>query len=124
MRILVTGVCGLVAILLLSAGDDSQAGEKKKDPKYTISDVMIQAHKGGLLKKVAAGEGDKGDAQKLLEMYTALAENKPPQGDAASWKRFTDGLVAAARAAVGGDAKAGKLLKKAANCMACHNVHK
>ena len=124
MRIVFAGVCALLAGLGLSGGEGSRAGEKKGDPKYSISDVMLQAHKGGLLAKVAAGKGDKADAEKLLEMYTEMARNKPPEGDAKSWKMFTDGLVAAAKAAVSGEAEAGKLLKKAANCQACHKTHK
>jgi hypothetical protein len=121
MRILVAGVCAVVAVCLL--GSSFQAGEKKA--KYTISEVMKAAHgKGGLLPKVAKGEGDKADAEKLLDLYTELAKNKPPEGDAQSWKRFTDGLIAAAKVAVKGGDDAGKRLMKAANCKACHTVHK
>ncbi|MCC6419665.1 MAG: hypothetical protein IT429_15640 [Gemmataceae bacterium] len=123
MRIVFAGLCVAAAALLVGAGQNSQAGQKEK---YSISDVMKQAHnkKTGLLKKIASGKGDKADAEKLLEMYIALAKNKPPQGDADSWKKFTDGLVAAAKVAVEGGKNAGKQLTKAANCGACHKVHK
>ena len=121
MRFVVAGVCAALAMFLLAGTD--QAGEKDK-AKYTISEVMLKAHKGGLLTKVAAGKGDKADAEQLLEFYIALAKNKPPEGDAESWKKFTDGLVAAAKVAVKGGSDAGKRLKKAANCTACHKVHK
>jgi hypothetical protein len=122
MRTLVAGVCAVVAVGFLAGSQ--QAGEKGK-PKYEISEVMQKAHKkGGLLFKVASGKGDKADAEKLLEMYSELAKNKPPRGDARSWKRFTDGLVAAAKVAVKGGPDAGKQLRKAANCMGCHSAHK
>jgi hypothetical protein len=115
-----TGVAILLAAVLIGTGDVG-AG---KDPKFTIKQVMKEAHKEGLLKKVAAGKGDKADAEKLLELYIALAANKPPMGDAESWKKFTDGMVAAAKVAVKGGDDAGKLLKKAVNCGACHKAHK
>jgi hypothetical protein len=130
MRFVVAGVCAALAMILLAgtnqAGDKDKKEEKdeKGKPKYTIKEVMQKAHKGGLLIKVASGKGEKADAEKLLEMYTALAKNKPPEGDANSWKRFTMGLIAAAKVAVEGGPDAGKRLKAAANCTACHKLHK
>jgi hypothetical protein len=122
MRTLVAGACAVLTVCLLTGSHE--AGEKGK-PKYEISEVMQKAHKkGGLLFKVAAGKGDKEDAEKLLDLYTELAKNKPPKGDPKSWKRFTDGLVAAAKVAVKGGADSGKQLRKAANCMGCHSAHK
>src|SRR5262245_47400938 len=121
MRFVGAGVCAAWAMFVLAGR--GHEGDKDK-AKYSISEVMLKAHKGGLLTKVAAGKGDKADAEKLLEMYTELAKNKPPEGDAESWKKFTDGLVAAAKVAVKGGPDAGKRLKKAANCTACHKVHK
>jgi hypothetical protein len=127
MRLVAAGVCAALALILLAgtnqAGDKDKKDEKDK-AKYSISEVMLKAHKGGLLNKVAAGKGDKADAEKLLDFYIALAKNKPPEGDAESWKKFTDGLVAAAKVAVKGGPDAGKRLKKAANCSACHKIHK
>jgi hypothetical protein len=126
MRIVLAGVCAALAFFVLVSSD--QAGEKKGKgkPKYTISEVMDKAHDRdeGLLFKVAAGKGDKADAKQLLELYTELAKNKPPEGDPKSWKRFTDGLIAAAQVAVKGGPDAGQRLKKAANCNGCHKAHK
>jgi hypothetical protein len=126
MRIVLAVGCVTLAFFVLVGSD--QAGEKGKKgkPKFTISEVMEKAHDmdDGLLFKVAAGKGDKEDAKKLLELYTELAKNKPPEGDAKSWKRYTDGLIAAAKVAVKGGADAGEKLKKAANCTACHKAHK
>ena len=125
MRTLVASACLAVAALLLAGEGNFPAAQDKKDPKYSISEVMQQAHgKKGILKKLQAGKGDKADAEKLLEMYIALQQNKPPAGDGASWKKFTDGMVAAAKAAVKGGDEAPKLLKKAVNCQACHKAHK
>ncbi|MER3416449.1 MAG: hypothetical protein C4297_09595 [Gemmataceae bacterium] len=95
-------------------------------PKYTIKEVMEQAHKGGLLKQVLSGKAAKEDRDNLLEYYRALAANKPPRGDLKSWKQKTEALVNAAEALTmdAADKKALAALKKASNCMACHNVHR
>src|SRR5947199_638477 len=123
MRIVLAGGCAPLALFLLVGAD--HAGEKGK-AKYTISEVMEKAHdkEDGLLFKVARGKGDREDAKKLLELYTELAKNNPPRGGEKSWKRFTDGLIAAAEVAVKGGPDAGKRLQKAANCRACHTAHK
>lgn len=93
-------------------------------PKYTIKQVMKIAHKDGLLKKVASGKASKEDKEKLLVVYTALSQNKPPQGSADDWKTKTEALVKAAKEAVENEPTAGKDLGKAANCKACHSEHK
>jgi hypothetical protein len=123
MRIVVAGVCAAVAMGLLAGS--YQAGEKAK-AKYSIKEVMKKAHdkKTGLLYKVGAGNGDKADAEKLLEMYIEMAKNNPPKGGAESWKRLTNGLIVAAKVAVTGGPDAGEKLKTASACTACHKVHK
>lgn len=93
-------------------------------PKFTSKEVMAEAHKKGLLKKVQAGTATDEEKTKLVELYEALALNKPPKGEAESWKAKTDALVAAAKAAKAGEADAGKKLEAASKCGACHSVHK
>ena len=94
------------------------------EEEVTIKDVMKAAMKDGLCKKVAKGEGDQADAEKLLELFTALSKQKPPKGDAESWKEKCDALVAAAKACAEGKEGAGAKLGAAANCKACHGAHK
>ncbi len=102
---------------MLRAADDAK-------PKYTIKEVMKQAHKDGLMKKVAGGQASKEDAAKLLELYKALGANMPPKGDADSWKAKTAAVIQAAQDVVDGKEGAGAKLEKAANCAECHKVHK
>ncbi|MAI70739.1 MAG: hypothetical protein CMM01_07500 [Rhodopirellula sp.] len=109
-------VC-LVAMPTRAADDDSAA-------KYSTKDVMKKAFKGPLLKKVAGGGASDAETKQLHGMLVALSKNKPKKGDAESWKKLTGALVKASEAAVKGDEKAGDMLKKAANCKACHNSHK
>ncbi len=53
-----------------------------------------------------------------------MASEKARKVDAESWKSKTTALIKAAQLAVDGKKGAGAALKKAANCKACHNVHK
>src|SRR4051794_9989831 len=86
----------------------SVAGQAQDKPKYSIKDVMVKAHKGGLMKKVASGKATADEKKQLLEFYEALAANKPPAGDEADWKVKTSAIVAAAREAAEGDEAAAK----------------
>jgi hypothetical protein len=113
----------LLAVGLLAAAGLYLAAAEKK-PKYSIKEVMEEAHKEGLLKKVASGKGDKEDKDKLLELYTALSQNKPPKGDADDWKDRTAKMVAAARDVSKGEEGAEKKLAKTVNCMGCHSLHR
>ncbi len=120
-------ICAMLAVAgslaLKAVAADKADGDK---PKYTIKQVMKDVHAGkeSVLKKVIAGKASDAEKEKLLEMYQSLAKSKPPQGDAASWKAKTEALVAAAQAEVDGAEGAGAKLEKAANCGACHGVHK
>lgn len=112
-----------MAVLAIVAIADGNADEK---PKYTIKEVMRQAHnrETGLLGKVSGGKASKEEKEKLLELYRALAANTPPRGEEQSWKEKTTSLIEAANAAVADDKDAGKKLTSAANCNGCHNEHR
>jgi hypothetical protein len=95
-------------------------------PKYTIEEIMEQAHDedNGIFKKVLEDKASKEEKAKLLELYTELSLNKPKKGDAKSWKDKTMALVVAAKAVVANDKDAKEKLMKAANCVGCHKLHK
>lgn len=119
-RILATLACSIAAAFVCApafAADDEA-------PKFKTKQIMKEAFKGPLLKTVAKGGASEEDTKKLYEMLEALAKNKAPKGEADSWKKLTSALVKAGKAAVDGDANAGGMLKKAANCKACHKEHK
>ena len=114
-----TLILGLViGLAALRAADEA--------PKYTIKEVMKMAHTGetSLAKKVASGKASKADDKKLVDLYTALAANTPPQGDADVWKDKTGALLDAAKSVEDGKDGAAKDLKKAMDCKACHEVFK
>jgi len=100
------------------------ADDDDAEPKYKIKDVMKLALKGPLLKKVAGGDASDAEKKELHDMLVALGKNEPPKGEADSWKKLTGALVKAGKAAVDGEADAGAMLKKAANCKECHSKHK
>ena len=88
--------------------------------KYTIKEIMTKSFKADDNLKDLIIEGMATDEQnaQFVDYVENLAQFKPRKGDAASWKEKTDALIAAAK---GSDSAA---LKKAANCKACHSVHK
>ena len=98
--------------------------QEEEKPKFTIKEVMKTAMKGGLAKKVAAGDASDEEKKQLHEMFVALAKHQPKKGEADSWKELSGALVKASQAAKDGDAEAGEMLKKATNCKACHDLHK
>jgi hypothetical protein len=99
-------VAALLGFGLLIGGN--QAGDDK--PKFTISEVMKKAFAKKDYKSM--------EKDQLVELMTALSKNKPPKGDAESWKKKTTALVDAAK--TGGAEAVGK----AVNCGACHGEHK
>jgi hypothetical protein len=121
MKLVVTCACA-AAVLALGTGGPSPG--TKAEPRASIKEVMKEAHTSGLFKRVAAGAGDRRDAERLLELYTELARHNPPAGKPEKWREVTDKMVKAAQAAVDGDEQAGKMLKKAVTCGLCHQRHK
>jgi hypothetical protein len=57
--------------LLLSLGAfvGLNFAEAADQPKYTIKEVMKEAHKNGLYKKVAEGNAEKAEKEKLVALY-------------------------------------------------------
>jgi hypothetical protein len=123
MRFVRPIVLGGLAVALVAGLAVSKAADDK--PKYTIKEVMKAAHAGdeSLAKNVVTGKGSDDDKTKLVEYYTALGQNKPPKGDADSWKGKCDALLTAAKAVADGK-DATTDLKKAMDCMACHSAHR
>jgi hypothetical protein len=107
-----------VGLTVVGAADDK--------PKYDIETIMEKAHDedNGILKKVVAGKADDKEKKTLLELYTELGKNKPPKGDAKSWKTKTSALVVAAKEVADGKEDGIAHLKKAASCKDCHSIHK
>ena len=108
-------------VLVLGIAVLAQAQAK---PKYTILEVMLTAHKDGLLKKVTDGKASDAEKKQLVDFYVALGQNKPPKGDPAEWRKRCDELLKLAKACAAGDQDAPAALAKAANCAACHKVFK
>ena len=110
----------LLAVALIGIFGVVATADAQDEPKHTIKEVMQQAHRGdgALLRKVLSGNASDEEKAKLNELYTALAANKPPKGDEASWKEKTKAILDAAKA---GDAAA---LRRTTNCRGCHSAHR
>lgn len=92
----------------------------------SVHDVMETANEGknSLYDRVVGGKGTPEEAKKLADLYQALPGLKPPKGDAKSWKEKATGLATAAKEVADKKPGAVEKLKAAANCKACHSVHK
>lgn len=100
------------------------ADQEKTTPKHTIKDVMANAYKAGLFKKVLTGDASQDEKLALLDYCVSLAENSPNRGSKESWSERTNAIVlATAKVAVGRDGSTAQL-KNLANCNTCHNAHK
>ncbi len=120
-------VSGVLAVAMLAGLGLVVRGDDK--PKYTVKEVMAKAHKGAKGKKplaarAAAGQASDEEKKLLVELYEEMAKNKPPKGDAESWKKLNDELVAAAKDVAEGKDGAGKRLGNAMKCGPCHDNHK
>ncbi len=74
--------------------------------------------KASLLKKFSEGSAKQAERDKLAEYVKKMVNLTPPNGETKSWKKKTQALVYAVEK---NDLKA---LEEAANCKACHSVHK
>ncbi|MEZ6136026.1 MAG: hypothetical protein R3C53_14085 [Pirellulaceae bacterium] len=113
---------GCCSWMSLGHAADEEAGKAK----YSIKQVMKEAHKKGdsLLEKVIAGDASAEEKTKLLDLYISLVENEPKKGEAASWQKLAGGAALAAAKVVVGREGATDELKKAADCAGCHKPHK
>lgn len=96
------------------------------DDHEIIESVMKKGMKGknSLVAKVKSGKASEAEVKQLHEMFVKLAKTKPEKGGMDSWKAKTSALVAATELIIKGDPKGRAALNKAANCKACHKVHK
>jgi hypothetical protein len=118
MRKLVFSAFSTIAVL----GLVGFAAEEK--PEYTTKQVMKEAHKDGLLKKVTGGEASDEEKGKLLVLYKALLANDPPKGSKDEWKTRSEAIVVATEALIADKDGSSEKLTAAVNCKACHTPHK
>jgi hypothetical protein len=117
-------LCVTVLAGLLVVGGVAGLSQARNAEELKIKDVMKEGFKGDLGKKVGSGQASEDQKKRLLTLTKALADAKPPRGDEKSWGDKTKALVAAAQAAVDGKDNVSDLWKAAANCKACHDMHK
>ena len=115
----------MLSLLMVVVASLTLAGVRAKDkgPGHTTKEVM-KVVKGGLLKHVLEQTATVEQQHILLEYLKSLPDNKPPKGDATSWKMKTRELIKATNAVIRGRPAAIERLMKASNCKACHGLHK
>ena len=110
-----------VVVLALSACGQGDGGDV---PKHSVKEIMVLAHKKGLVKKAILGTATAGEKHELTDLYVDLAKNSVSKGSAESWKEKTTALVQAAKDVEAGKPLSGAALRKAVDCDTCHNAHK
>jgi hypothetical protein len=117
---------GVAALAVVVFAGVTVFGAADEAPKYDIETIMKKAHdkSSGIYQKAVANKASDAEKKELVELYTELGKNKPPKGDAKSWKDKTTALVSAAKEVADGKDAGVADLKKAANCMSCHRAHK
>lgn len=117
-------ITSLVACLTAGLTWKSFAEDKKAGA--SVKDVMKEKFKGDTsdIKKATKGELSKEEIASLLASVKSMGGQKPKKGDEASWKEKCASLVSAVEKLEKGEASAGDAVKAAANCKACHDMHK
>ncbi len=116
----------VLSILTLSALAASFAFAEEET---AIEKAMKFAHKAPkgekkLNEKIVEGTADEADVKKALELYKAMADVKPPKGEAADFKAKTLKLITATEEVIEKKPDAAAHYKEAVNCKACHSEHK
>jgi hypothetical protein len=104
----------------------ADAGDNKESPTKAFMKKYHKAPRGTdpVAKRAQEGKATPQELKELAAGYHAMVKDKPPQGDAASWKEKTTKLASAADALVKGEPNAPERYKEAVACKACHDAHK
>jgi hypothetical protein len=133
LKVTLVAALGVMAVVL-AYGSSAATGADDKLPD--IPEIMKKGHAktDGYIAKIRAAAKDEKweDANKYaksLELLgEALGKNKPPKGDAESWKKLTEKYVDNTKLVLKGtedkDAKAVNKGLGGINCMECHRAHK
>ena len=122
--LIATTVTASLSLTLLTT---TRAADSEKD--NPTKEFMAKYHKAPrgtdpVAKRATQGKATPEELKALAEGYHAMTKAKPPEGDMASWKEKTTKIASAANALVKGEPDAVERYKAAANCKACHDVHK
>ena len=131
-----SAVVAVLGAAMVAFSTTTVANNNADDP--TVKQIMQRANgKEGLCKGIGAGlklkepkwDDLQAKAKELVPLAQAMTKNKPPKGDAASWKKLSEGYATAAvdleKAAAAKDAKgADAAMKVLSDCKTCHTLHK
>ncbi len=115
-------IFALAASVTLSA----LAADKEFEP---IENAMKFAHKAPKGEKkvsdrIIDGSASDEEVQKTLALYKAMADTKPPKGDAAAFKDRVAKLINVTENVAAKKDGATAAYKEAINCKACHSEYK
>ena len=125
-KFLIVSAASVALTLTFLSAYAADAGDNKDSPTKAFMKKYHKAPRGTepIAKRAQEGKATPQELKELAAGYHAMAKDKPPQGDMASWKEKTTKLASAADALAKGEAGAPERYKQAVNCKACHEVHK
>jgi len=96
------------------------------DDDNPIKQAMVFAHKAPkgekkLNEKIVEGTAAEADINKALELYKAMADTKPPKGEAAAFKERAAKLITATEEVLAKNPDGVQHYKSAVDCKACHS---
>jgi hypothetical protein len=106
---------GMAVVLALAPAVVRAADGEKESPTKTFMKKYHKAPKGEdtVAKKAELGKASPTELKELVAGYKAMIKDKPPRGDAASWKEKTTKLASAAEALQKGEPDAAARYKAA-----------
>ena len=96
------------------------------DDAISISDVMLEFHKGeeSIAAQAREGKASEEDLTRMLKAYQAMMFLTPPKGSVDAWKVKTGYLIEGTTGLLEDGSTAFGPYKKAINCKACHTEHR
>ena len=117
---------GVITIMLgfgFAHTDETDKTVVKKD-EHSIKEVMEQAMKGGLMRKVMGGNASIEEKMQVLDLFISLSESEAPKGDEEEWNEWTQKILTTYAKVLVDREDAGAALRTVTNCKSCHDKYK
>lgn len=107
----------------LAVGQQALQSEQNDVDKMDLADIMRHTMTKGLCKKAIMGKASESELDYLLKLFQRMQTLAPPKGSPESWKQLTHQLTTATKK-LKESGSGHKELRRAANCNACHRLHR
>ena len=101
--------------------------EETGEPEFSISDFMVEYHKGknSLAAQAREGRADRDRVRVMVNQYRIMANVTPPKGSVEDWKKRVEELVESGNFFfLSGSPESVERYNTAVDCRACHTAHR